>query len=130
MEQAAATGFTPMIAPALVKPEVMEGTGFLGAHASECIGWPTTTVPGRTSEVALAATTPTRSSTRCRAATPVFVVLPREAGRTARTPRHHPGALFDKVEMFSYCAPRCSGRAPALLAWEREFLDKLELPTA
>jgi len=35
MEQAAATGFTPMIAPALVKPEVMEGTGFLGAHASE-----------------------------------------------------------------------------------------------
>ena len=35
MEQATAAGFTPMIAPALVKPEAMEGTGFLGAHGAE-----------------------------------------------------------------------------------------------
>src|SRR5690606_17967856 len=28
-------GFTPMIPPVLVKPEAMEGTGFLGAHADE-----------------------------------------------------------------------------------------------
>jgi len=35
MAQADRTGFTPVIAPALVRPEIMEGTGFLGAHASE-----------------------------------------------------------------------------------------------
>ena len=35
MDQARNAGFVPVIAPALVKPEVMEGTGFLGAHASE-----------------------------------------------------------------------------------------------
>nr|BFE67028.1 hypothetical protein GCM10020092_003290 [Actinoplanes digitatis] len=33
--QAVEHGFTPTITPALVKPEAMEGTGFLGAHASE-----------------------------------------------------------------------------------------------
>ena len=33
--QAVEYGFTPMITPVLVKPESMEGTGFLGAHASE-----------------------------------------------------------------------------------------------
>ena len=33
--QAVEAGFTPMIPPVLVKPESMEGTGFLGAHASE-----------------------------------------------------------------------------------------------
>ena len=35
MAQADQAGFTPMIAPALVKPETMEGTGFLGAHADK-----------------------------------------------------------------------------------------------
>ncbi|MDQ3475120.1 MAG: serine--tRNA ligase, partial [Actinomycetota bacterium] len=35
MAQARETGFTPMIAPSLVRPEAMEGTGFLGAHADE-----------------------------------------------------------------------------------------------
>jgi Seryl-tRNA synthetase len=33
--QAVAAGFTPVIAPALVKAAAMEGTGFLGAHAAE-----------------------------------------------------------------------------------------------
>ncbi|HKD98063.1 MAG TPA: serine--tRNA ligase, partial [Micromonosporaceae bacterium] len=35
MAQAVEAGFTPMITPVLVKPESMEGTGFLGAHADE-----------------------------------------------------------------------------------------------
>ncbi|MCU1602279.1 MAG: serS [Frankiales bacterium] len=35
MARAVAAGFTPVIAPALVRPEAMEGTGFLGAHAAE-----------------------------------------------------------------------------------------------
>ncbi|BCB86005.1 hypothetical protein Psuf_033180 [Phytohabitans suffuscus] len=33
--QAVEYGFTPAIPPVLLKPESMEGTGFLGAHASE-----------------------------------------------------------------------------------------------
>ena len=32
---AADNGFTPIIPPVLVRPEVMSGTGFLGAHADE-----------------------------------------------------------------------------------------------
>ena len=35
MQRARDLGFVPVIAPALVRPEAMEGTGFLGAHASE-----------------------------------------------------------------------------------------------
>lgn len=35
MAQATEAGFIPVIAPALVKPEAMEGTGFLGAHSGE-----------------------------------------------------------------------------------------------
>ncbi|MDT7545628.1 MAG: seryl-tRNA synthetase, partial [Actinomycetota bacterium] len=35
MGQAVEAGFIPVIAPALVRPEAMEGTGFLGAHAAE-----------------------------------------------------------------------------------------------
>ncbi|MEP7021734.1 MAG: serine--tRNA ligase, partial [Pseudonocardiales bacterium] len=35
MAQATEMGFVPVIAPALVKPDVMLGTGFLGAHAAE-----------------------------------------------------------------------------------------------
>jgi len=35
IDQAVANGFVPVITPTLVKPEVMAGTGFLGAHADE-----------------------------------------------------------------------------------------------
>ena len=35
LDRAVAHGFTPVITPTLVKPEVMAGTGFLGAHADE-----------------------------------------------------------------------------------------------
>src|SRR5690606_37410537 len=35
MDKAVGAGFTPMITPTLVKPEIMRGTGFLGAHADE-----------------------------------------------------------------------------------------------
>jgi seryl-tRNA synthetase len=35
MAKATEHGLTQMVAPALVKPEAMEGTGFLGAHAAE-----------------------------------------------------------------------------------------------
>jgi seryl-tRNA synthetase len=35
LDRALAAGFTPMITPTLVKPEIMQGTGFLGAHSDE-----------------------------------------------------------------------------------------------
>ncbi|MEO7023075.1 MAG: serine--tRNA ligase, partial [Leifsonia sp.] len=35
LDRALAAGFIPMITPTLVKPEIMQGTGFLGAHADE-----------------------------------------------------------------------------------------------
>jgi len=35
LDRALQAGFTPVIPPTLVRPEVMRGTGFLGAHADE-----------------------------------------------------------------------------------------------
>jgi seryl-tRNA synthetase len=36
---------------------------------------------------------------------------------------------FDKVEMFTYCAPEdAAAEHLRLLAWEREFFDSLEIP--
>ncbi|HEY8588453.1 MAG TPA: serine--tRNA ligase, partial [Naasia sp.] len=35
LDRALEAGFTPVIPPTLVKPEIMEGTGFLGEHADE-----------------------------------------------------------------------------------------------
>src|SRR3546814_15040930 len=35
LDRALTAGFTPMIPPTLVRPEVMRGTGFLGEHADE-----------------------------------------------------------------------------------------------
>ncbi|MEJ6554875.1 serine--tRNA ligase [Microbacterium esteraromaticum] len=35
LDKALASGFTPMIVPTLVRPEIMQGTGFLGEHADE-----------------------------------------------------------------------------------------------
>lgn len=35
LDKALENGFTPMIVPTLVRPEIMQGTGFLGEHADE-----------------------------------------------------------------------------------------------
>jgi len=35
LDKALNNGFTPMIVPTLVRPEIMQGTGFLGEHADE-----------------------------------------------------------------------------------------------
>ena len=35
LDKALAAGFIPMIVPTLVRPEIMQGTGFLGKHADE-----------------------------------------------------------------------------------------------
>lgn len=105
MNQAVEYGFTAMITPSLVKPESMEGTGFLGAHASEIYHLPADDLYlVGTSEVALAGyhrdeildvTTPKRYAgwSSC---------YRREAGSYGKDTR---GIIrvhqFDKVEMFS-----------------------------
>jgi seryl-tRNA synthetase len=131
MEQAQETGFTPVIAPALVKPEAMEGTGYLGAHASEVyrLADDELYLVG-TSEVALAGYH----------ADEILSDLPlryagfsscfrREAGSYGKDTK---GIIrvhwFDKVEMFSYVPVQDSrDEHQRLLEWEREFMDKLEL---
>ena len=132
--QAAAAGFTLMITPVLVRPEIMAGTGFLGAHSSEIyqlrdddlylVG---------TSEVALAGyhadeildlnAGPKRYAgwSSC---------FRREAGSYGKDTR---GIIrvhqFDKVEMFSYCKPEdAEAEHERLLGWEREMLAKIEVP--
>jgi seryl-tRNA synthetase len=131
MVQAEATGFTPVIAPALVKPDAMEGTGFLGAHAAEVyrLADDDLYLVG-TSEVALAGYH----------AGEILQELPlryagfsscfrREAGSYGKDTK---GIIrvhwFDKVEMFCYVpVDDARDELQRLLTWEREFFDKLEL---
>ena len=133
MAQATEAGFTPVIAPALVRPEIMAGTGYLGAHASEVyrladddlylVGTSEVALGGYHSEEILdAAHLPLRYAgfSSC---------FRREAGSHGKDTR---GIIrvhwFDKVEMFVYASvDEAREEHQRLLAWEREFLDKLEL---
>jgi seryl-tRNA synthetase len=131
MEQARNAGFVPVIAPALVKPEAMEGTGFLGAHSAEVykLADDDLYLVG-TSEVALAG----YHSGEILESLPLRYAgfsscFRREAGSYGKDTR---GIIrvhwFDKVEMFSYVAvEEARDEHQRLLAWEREFMDKLEL---
>jgi seryl-tRNA synthetase len=134
LQQAMEHGFTPVIPPVLVKPEAMEGTGFLGAHASEVyrleaddlylVG--TSEVPlaaYHSGEILGALEEPLRyiGWSSC---------FRREAGSHGKDVR---GILrvhqFDKVEMFCYCRPEQAGAEHArLLAFEEEMLAKIEVP--
>jgi seryl-tRNA synthetase len=131
--QAVENGFTPMITPSLVKPEVMGGTGFLGAHTEEVyrLAEEDLYLVG-TSEVPLAgyhmdeildlSAGPRRYAgwSSC---------YRREAGSYGKDTR---GIIrvhqFDKVEMFSYCSLEdAAAEHQRLLGWEKEMLDKMEL---
>jgi len=133
IQQAVEHGFTPSITPSLVKSEAMEGTGFLGAHASEIYRLEADDLYlVGTSEVALAAyhsneildlDAPERFAgwSSC---------YRREAGSHGRDVR---GILrvhqFDKVEMFSFCRPeQAQAEHQRLLAMEEEMLAKVEVP--
>jgi seryl-tRNA synthetase len=133
MDQARAAGFTQVIAPSLVKPRAMEGTGFLGQAADDVYR-----IEGEdlylvgTSEVAMAAyhseeiLEPAALPLRYAALSPCFR---KEAGSHGKDTR---GIIrvhwFDKVEMFVYTTLEESfAEHQRLLAWEKEFLDKLEL---
>lgn len=134
MSRAAQWGFIPMIPPALVKPQAMEGTGFLGQAADDVyylerddlylVG--TSEVPlaaYHSSEILDAASLPRRYA----AFSPCYR---REAGSYGKDTR---GIFrvhwFDKVEMFSYTTLEESfDEHQRLLAWEKEWLNALELP--
>jgi seryl-tRNA synthetase len=133
MDQARDAGFTQVIAPSLVKPRAMEGTGFLGQAAEDVYR-----VEGEdmylvgTSEVPLAAyhsdeiLDAGRLPLRYAAFSPCFR---KEAGSYGKDTR---GIIrvhwFDKVEMFSYTTIEDSfDEHQRLLGWEKEWLGKLEL---
>jgi seryl-tRNA synthetase len=132
--QAVEHGFIPSITPALVKPEAMEGTGFLGAHASEIYRLEADDLYlVGTSEVALAAYHSNEildldgGPERFAGWSSCFR---REAGSHGRDVR---GILrvhqFDKVEMFSFCKPEdAAAEHERLLAMEEEMLAKVEVP--
>ncbi|MBB3025664.1 serine--tRNA ligase [Trueperella pyogenes] len=133
-DQAEANGFQLMTTPTLVKPEIMGGTGFLGAHSDEIYYLPADDLYlTGTSEVALAgyheneiidlADGPKRYAgwSTC---------YRREAGSHGKDTR---GIIrvhqFNKVEMFSFCAAEDAEAEHArFLAWEEEMLAKVELP--
>ncbi len=134
MDQAVADGFTPVITPTLVRPEIMSGTGFLGAHADEIYRLEADDLYlVGTSEVALAgyhaneildlAQGPLRYAgwSAC---------YRREAGSYGKDTR---GIIrvhqFHKVEMFSYCAEQdAAAEHDRLLGFEERMLAKVELP--
>ncbi len=134
MEQARAAGFTTVVPPALVKPRAMDGTGYLGQSAGEdvyriegedlyLVG--TSEVPlaaYHSDEILEAASLPRRYA----AFSPCYR---KEAGSYGKDTR---GIIrvhwFDKVEMFTFTTVEESdAEHQRLLAWEKEFLDKLEL---
>ena len=132
--QAVASGFTLMIPPVLVRPEIMDGTGFLGAHTAEVyrLREDDLYLVG-TSEVALAgfhageiidlSGGPLRYAgwSSC---------FRREAGSYGKDTR---GIIrvhqFDKVEMFVYTRPEdAEAEHQRLLAWEEQMLAAIEVP--
>ncbi|MEV4311321.1 serine--tRNA ligase [Actinocrispum sp. NPDC049592] len=134
VQQAVANGFQVMITPALVRPEIMGGTGFLGAHASEVykLADDDLYLVG-TSEVPLAgfhADEILDLSTGPRRYAGWSSCFRREAGSYGKDTR---GIIrvhqFDKVEMFSYCKPaEADAEHERLLGWEEQMLAKIDVP--
>jgi seryl-tRNA synthetase len=131
---AADNGFTPMIPPVLVRPEIMSGTGFLGAHADEIyrveaddlylVGTSEVPLAGyHSDEIIDLSGGPRRYAgwSSC---------FRREAGSYGKDTR---GIIrvhqFDKVEAFVYCNPAdAEAEHERLLGWQREMLARIEVP--
>lgn len=133
-QKAREAGFSMMIPPVLVRPEIMAGTGFLGDHSEEIyyLERDDMYLVG-TSEVALAGyhkdeiidlnEGPVKYAgwSSC---------FRREAGSYGKDTR---GILrvhqFDKVEMFVYCKPEDAEDVhQQLLGMEKEMLAAIEVP--
>ncbi|MGW6378417.1 serine--tRNA ligase [Rhodococcus sp. NPDC055112] len=133
-QKATANGFTLMIPPVLVRPEIMQGTGFLGQHSEEVyhleqddlylVGTSEVPLAGyHSNEIIDLSEGPKRYAgwSSC---------FRREAGSHGKDTR---GIIrvhqFDKVEMFTYCKPEdADAEHQRLLAWEREMLAAIEVP--
>jgi seryl-tRNA synthetase len=133
LDRALANGFTPLITPTLVRPEIMQGTGFLGAHSEEIYYLPDDELYlTGTSEVALAgyhsdeivdlSNGPLRYAgwSTC---------YRREAGSHGKDTR---GIIrvhqFNKLEMFSYVDPAdAEAEHERLLGWQEDMLRALGL---
>lgn len=127
-------GFTVMIPPVLVRPEVMAGTGFLGAHSDEIyriesddlylVGTSEVPLAGyHADEILDLSGDPLRYAgwSSC---------FRREAGSHGKDTR---GIIrvhqFDKVEGFVYCTPdQAEAEHDRLLNWQREMLAKIDVP--
>lgn len=127
-------GFTLVIPPVLVRPEVMAGTGFLGAHAEEVYRLEADDMYlVGTSEVPLAgyhADEILDLSAGPRRYAGWSSCFRREAGSYGKDTR---GIIrvhqFDKVEAFIYCKPEdAEAEHERLLGWQREMLAKIEVP--
>lgn len=133
LDKAITEGFTPLITPTLVRPEIMKGTGFLGEHADEVYYLPADDLYlTGTSEVALAgfhsdeildlSEGPQRYAgwSTC---------YRREAGSAGKDNR---GILrvhqFNKLEMFSYVLPeQAQLEHERLVGFQEEMLKACEL---
>lgn len=127
-------GFTLMIPPVLVRPEVMAGTGFLGAHSDEIyriesddlylVGTSEVPLAGyHADEILDLSAGPLRYAgwSSC---------FRREAGSHGKDTR---GIIrvhqFDKVEGFIYCTPdQAVAEHDRLLGWQREMLALIDVP--
>ena len=134
LDKATKAGFTALITPTLVRPEIMAGTGFLGEHADEIYYLPADDLYlTGTSEVALAGYH--RDEIIDLSEGPLryagwSTCYRREAGSAGRDTK---GILrvhqFNKLEMFSYVEPeQAEAEHERLLAWQEQMLQKCELP--
>jgi seryl-tRNA synthetase len=134
LDKATKAGFTALMTPTLVRPEIMAGTGFLGEHADEIYYLPADDLYlTGTSEVALAGYH--RDEIIELGQEPVryagwSTCYRREAGSHGKDTR---GILrvhqFNKLEMFSYCLPEIADQEhQKLLAFQEEMLQACELP--
>ncbi len=132
--KATAAGFTMMIPPVLVRPEVMAGTGFLGEHAAEVyrleeddlylVGTSEVPLAGyHADEILDLSTGPKRYAgwSTC---------FRREAGSYGKDTR---GIIrvhqFDKVEGFVYCKPEdAEAEHQRLLDFEKSMLAAIDVP--
>ena len=133
LDKALAEGFTPLITPTLVRPEIMAGTGFLGEHSDEIYYLPADDLYlTGTSEVALAGFHSdeildlTDGPMRYAGWSTCYR---REAGSAGKDNR---GILrvhqFNKLEMFSYVLPEdAEAEHERLLAYQESMLQACEL---
>jgi seryl-tRNA synthetase len=128
------SGFTLMIPPVLVRPEIMSGTGFLGEHADEVyrvesddlylVGTSEVPLAGyHAGEILDLSGGPLRYAgwSSC---------FRREAGSYGKDTR---GIIrvhqFDKVEGFVYCHPdEAEAEHQRLLGWQKDMLALIDVP--